>query len=317
MVGINAKLTIRLAVIALSCIVLSLSQSTLAASEKAEKKAFKSPPKKSTADEAKGSDKKSTTGVDITRELTVEEITEPSIDFQYVSYGKDDPFVPPMTLDEDGNRKSIDALSRGKKPRKEVDSVEIAIVNNLQKYDLKKLKVVGIWQGASGERKALVLAPKGKGAMGGVGVVGVPVTKGTQIGNRGGVVVSIGPDRVNVREFVLLHDGKKHFKTTSKYLGDKEPEVKAEKLIFDPGQKETKVIDKNAEESFDQVLERDRKAKEEKEKREAEEAANPNRFKEAVEKEMKAQGIGKKLDPKLIKQNKKPEPEDAEVGGEK
>lgn len=318
MIGMNVKLVIRLATLAVSFVALNHSQPTLAESAKAGRKSFKSPPKK-TKDDAKVSDQKASVGVDITKDLNVEEITEPSIDFQYVSYGKDDPFIPPMTLNEDGSRKSLDALSVGKKVKKDVDSIEVAIVNNLQKHDLKKLKVVGIWQGSSGERKALILAPKGKGVAGGGGVVGVPVTKGTQIGNRGGVVVSIGPDRVNVREFVLLHDGKKHFKTTSKFLGDKEPEQKVEKLIFDPGQKETKIVDKNAEESFDQVLERDRKAKEEKEKREAEEAANPNKFKEAVEKELKARvpAVGNNVDPKVILKNKMPQPEDAVNGGDK
>jgi len=312
----NTKFVIRLVAVIMIFAALNHSHPILAESTKSAKKTFKSPPKKS-SDAAKVSSAKSVVGVDITKDLNIEEITEPSIDFQYVSYGKDDPFVPPMTLNEDGSSKSLHALGTGKKTRRDIDSLEIAIVNNLQKHELTKLKVVGIWQGSSGVRKALVMAPSAKEGANGIAEEGVVVTKGTQMGNRGGKVVSIGPDRVIVEEFVLLHDGKKHYKPTSIYLGGKPPK-KVEKQVFDPGQKETKIIDKNAEETFDQVLERDRKAKEEKEKREAEEAANPNKFKEAAEKEMKerSQEVGKNLGPKIIQQNKMPEPEDAEVGGD-
>jgi Tfp pilus assembly protein PilP len=311
------KILIRLAAITLSLGAINYAEPGRAEGSTSVKKSFKAPPKKAKEPNSPNSPK-ATVGIDITRDLNVEDITEPPIDFQFVSYGKDDPFLPMMTINEDGSRKSLDSLQSGKRKSAKIKDLESPIVNPLQKHDLSKLKVVGIWQGSTGERKALVMAPKNRDAQGGAATEGIVVLKGTQMGNRFGVVVSIGPDRVNVREYVVLHDGKKHFKTTSKYLGDKEPKNKQEIQVLAAGEKEAKIVDKNAEESFDQVLEKDRKAKEEKEKREAEEAANPNKFKEAAEKELKAKapGIEKLVEPKVDALEKVLELKKADNGGE-
>ncbi len=275
---LTRKILPRLVLMSLSYSCLTFAAPTLAAVTRQTKKGFKIPPKKNgKVDKAEGIKTKGAT--DVTDVAKIEDIIEPEIDFQFVSFGKDDPFLPPMTINEDGSLKSLDVLHAAKKEKKAGD-FEKAIVSPLQKYDLRKIKVIGIWQLSSGERKAMVRVDKQIGGGSEAFVIG----KGSLIGNQFGKVIGISSDKITVREFVILHNGKEHYINTDKYLGDKGPKSKNEVLVAKPGEKGTKVVDKNAEETFDEVLEKDRKAKEAKEKLEEERRNNPNKFRNEQQK---------------------------------
>src|SRR5690606_31519719 len=126
---------------------------------------------------------------EITGGVRVEDIVEPPSEYRYAAFGKPDPFVPPMVVSEDG----VD----GPGP------IEIPIVSPLQLFPIGQLRVVGIWQLSSGERKALIMAPPRESQSS----QGIIVKNGDPVGQRGGRILAIGDDFLTVREFTLAPDG--------------------------------------------------------------------------------------------------------------
>lgn len=123
---------------------------------------------------------------DVTRGVRIEDIVEPPSEYHFAAFGKPDPFIPPML-----------------KPVTEVaSSIEIPIVSPLQHYHTYQLKVVGIWQLGNGQKKSLILTPKGEGI---IAKVEDP------IGRRGGKITDISDAGVKVREFSLAADGTRQF----------------------------------------------------------------------------------------------------------
>jgi len=134
---------------------------------------------------------------DITNGIRVEDIVEPPSQYRYAAFGKADPFIPPMLT---GYKES---------------SLEIPIVSVLQRYRVGNLRIVGLWEITTGERKALIMTPKEEGII---------ATVGDSIGKRGGKILSIEEDSVNVREFTLAPDGTRQFEDTMMYLGNEQPD---------------------------------------------------------------------------------------------
>jgi Tfp pilus assembly protein PilP len=153
---------------------------------------------------------------EITGGVRIEDIVEPPSDYHYASFGRSDPFVPPMPHFEaiEGERL--------------VDNLEIPIVSPLQRYAISSLNVVGIWQTAAGERKAMILTPEGRSQ-------GIVVKVGDPIGDRGGKIMDIGTEDITVREFSLAPDGTRQFEDRKMLIGRTKPEAQKEKLVFKPG----------------------------------------------------------------------------------
>jgi len=87
----------------------------------------------------------------------------------------------------------------------------------LQRYALEELKLVGVvWRDGKG-RRALVEDPEGKGYI---------VRVGTLIGDRGGKIVSIRPDRVEVEERVIDILGEERINRVTMRLHTPEGEVR-------------------------------------------------------------------------------------------
>jgi len=117
--------------------------------------------------------------------LTIEEIIEPVVDYNYASFDKEDPFIAPYI--------------KKQKPEWSESSVkETPIISVLQEFELSELKVVGIWQGDKGERKSLIMA----------GTTEAVVTRvGDPIGRRSGKILAIGENSLIVREMRYGPDG--------------------------------------------------------------------------------------------------------------
>lgn len=159
---------------------------------------------------------------EITGGIRVEDIVEPPSDYSFASFGRSDPFVPPLIT------KEIAAQQK----QVPVDPLEIPIVSPLQQYSLSQLHIVGIWQLESGERKAMVMASGSQNQ-------GIVVKSGDPIGNRGGKIIAIGNEFVMVREFLLAPDGTRQFQDQQMLMNSNEKlEVKG-KIVFKPGATQT------------------------------------------------------------------------------
>lgn len=158
-------------------------------------------------------------------QVRIEDIVEPPSDYQYAAFGKEDPFVPPLP---EANANST--LSLG--------GFEIPIVSPLQKYELKKLNMVGIWQGTNNERKALVMTPAVDGAE-----QGIIVKISDPVGNKGGKVIDIGNDYITVREFTLAKDGTRQFEDKQMHLVSQYMRGNQGVLRFSPGKEGAEVVD--------------------------------------------------------------------------
>jgi Tfp pilus assembly protein PilP len=162
---------------------------------------------------------------DITKGVRVEDIVEPPSDYRYAAFGKADPFVPPMVTSD--------------KPAGP-GNLEIPIVSPLQRFEVGTLQLVGVWQLASGERKAMVLTPGTSDGSSAAGQ-GIIVKNGDPIGTRGGKILGIGDDFLTVREFTLAVDGTRQYEDQQMYMGTRSPDEKPGKIIFKPGVAETEV----------------------------------------------------------------------------
>lgn len=154
---------------------------------------------------------------EVTGGVRVEDIVEPPSEYRYAAFGKPDPFVPPII-----NSTRVDGQP--------VDSLEVPIISPLQRFDLSQLSIVGIYQLASGERKAMVLPSSSRET--------VIVRIGDPIGKRGGRVLSIGRDSLTVREFTLAVDGTREFEDKQLFLGNERAATVSGSLIFEPGRDE-------------------------------------------------------------------------------
>lgn len=159
---------------------------------------------------------------EVTRGVRVEDIVEPPSEYRYAAFGRSDPFVPPMVSTEDQLAQKADPL-------------EIPIVSPLQRFGIDQLKVVGIWQVQSGERKAMVMTPDNVGQ-------GIIIKAGDPIGNRGGKVLGIGDDFVTVREFMLAPDGTRQYEDQQLYMGKRDQDDVLGKIRFTPGKEKTELI---------------------------------------------------------------------------
>ena len=124
--------------------------------------------------------------------------------FVYNPQGLRDPFQPFIRL-------RPEKKAAKKAPEKFVPKTP------LQRYALEELKLVGVvWRDGKGSR-ALVEDPEGKGYI---------VRVGTLIGDRGGKIVSIRPDRVEVEERVIDILGEERINRVSMRLHTPEGEVR-------------------------------------------------------------------------------------------
>ena len=169
---------------------------------------------------------------EVTNGVRVEDIVEPPSEFRFAAFGKPDPFVAPMAAREDSSAAGIAG----------VDPLEIPIVSPLQRYSLAELKVVGVWELATGERKAMIIA-------GGAGQTaqGIIVKAGDPVGSRGGKVLSIGTDFLTIREFTLAPDGTRQYEDQQMHMDGGIPAEPMGRIRFEPGKKDTQVIMENAE----------------------------------------------------------------------
>jgi len=166
-----------------------------------------------------------TTAQQVSGGMRVEDIVEPPSDYRYAAFGKHDPFVPPMVTARDAAAAAA------------IDSLEIPIISPLQRFALKELNVIGIWQLSNGDHKAMIMTPSTGGA--GQGII---VKIGDSIGNRGGKIQAIGDDFMTVREFLLAQDGTRQFEDKLMFMGKRVPDEPSGKILFTPGSTDTKVI---------------------------------------------------------------------------
>jgi Tfp pilus assembly protein PilP len=167
------------------------------------------------------------TAKEITKGVRVEDIVEPPSDYHYASFGKPDPFVPPLLP-------PAPAPDKGAGP----SSLEVPIVSALQRYSIDNLLIVGIWQHSNGDRKALILTPSGSD-QGGQGVI---VRAGDPIGNRGGKILAIANDFIAVREFFLAPDGIRQYEDRRMLMTITPPERQPAHLLFKPGERVPKEV---------------------------------------------------------------------------
>ena len=174
------------------------------------------------------SDLKHNTSVakEVTNGVRVEDIVEPPTDYHYASFGKSDPFSPPVVV-----RDAVIAPEAA-------SALEIPLVSPLQRYPLESMQLVGIWQLKSGERKAMVMVREGTG----LASVGVIVKTGDLMGSSGGKIIGIGDDFVNVREFTLALDGTRRFEDKQLLLSKRSDDDVATKIRFVPGDAKPQII---------------------------------------------------------------------------
>ena len=142
-------------------------------------------------------------GKEVTKDIDIKNIVSGSDDYTYASFGRPDPFIPPLLSSH-------------------ITQLEIPIVSILQKYRLDELRVVGIWTLENNARKALITSRNDEGVI---------VSVGDHAGNRGGKIIAIEPEMVKVREFTLSPDGTRQFNDRDLWLGDERPE-QDEKLFI-------------------------------------------------------------------------------------
>lgn len=119
--------------------------------------------------------------------LGIREIVEPKAEYNYASFGRPDPFVPPD-------------LRAAKPEDKSVAGKTIQMTSALQAYAIAELRVKGVWQTSQGETRAVVQTPKGEG---------VVVKKGDPISS--GKVLRVERDKVMVRLYRLRADGVREY----------------------------------------------------------------------------------------------------------
>ena len=136
--------------------------------------------------------------------LKVEDILEPSEDYQYASFGRPDPFARPKL-------ERVDAAAT---PDTMTDPLgtEIPMISPLQAYPLEQLQIKGVWVHRNGEARAVIMTPKKEG---------IVIKKGDPIS--AGKVISISRRRVLVRQYSIRADGSREYKDVELYIGNEKP----------------------------------------------------------------------------------------------
>jgi Tfp pilus assembly protein PilP len=163
---------------------------------------------------------------EVTKGLRVEDVVEPPTEYHYAAFGKPDPFVAPMLALESVASSAVSGL-------------EVPIVSPLQRHEISVLRLVGIWQLRSGERKALILIPTDSESSTGAGII---VRSGDSVGNRAGKILAIGDSFLTVREFKLAADGTRQYEDIQMLMGTRDPNATPGKIRFTPGEAKTEVI---------------------------------------------------------------------------
>ena len=116
---------------------------------------------------------------------------DPFFDYKFSMGGKEDPFVPSVTLAH-FNIQETKTPTVLNIPRPQ----EFGVVSELQKYPLQNLSVVGIWR-SDQTYKVLVATPKAGAVIAGVGDF---------IGRKNGKIVDINKERILIREVSVSTD---------------------------------------------------------------------------------------------------------------
>jgi Tfp pilus assembly protein PilP len=158
--------------------------------------------------------------VNVSNGVRVEDIIEPSSEYQYSSGRKKNPFVPDIKV------------ARRATVQKELspNDVEIPIINPLQSFPVNQLGVIGVWEGDDHVWKALIETPTNQG---------IETKLGDPAGNSGGRIMSITPESVVVREFSVRTDGTREYRDVPLYMGGDNPQRSngpiGGRLILRPG----------------------------------------------------------------------------------
>ena len=158
--------------------------------------------------------------VNVSNGVRVEDIIEPSSEYQYSSGRKKNPFVPDIKV------------ARRATVQKELspNDVEIPIINPLQSFTVNQLGVIGVWEGDDHVWKALIQTPTNQG---------IETKLGDPAGNSGGRIMSITPESVVVREFSVRTDGTREYRDVPLYMGSDNPQHSngsiGGRLILRPG----------------------------------------------------------------------------------
>ncbi|MEW6488952.1 MAG: pilus assembly protein PilP [Thermodesulfobacteriota bacterium] len=128
-------------------------------------------------------------------------MTEPEPAFSYQPAGLRDPFEPFIRLDE---------------PKTKAKPQVFVPRTPLQRYALEEIRLVGVMWAEGGRSVALVEDPEGKGYV---------VSGGVLIGDRGGRIIGIRPDRVDVEERFVDLFGEENVKVMTMTLRKPEGEV--------------------------------------------------------------------------------------------
>ena len=118
------------------------------------------------------------------------EMSEGGEEYRFNAGDSSNPFIPPI----------ISLIA---------PSIEVPVVNSLQKYRLQDLKVVGIWGVDDSPLNALILNPDGEGVI---------VKEGDPIGKEGGTIYKILAKSLVARIFSLTGDGVRIFEDYSIFI---------------------------------------------------------------------------------------------------
>jgi hypothetical protein len=157
--------------------------------------------------------------VDVNRSVRLKDIIEPSSDYSYASFGRPDPFMQPDWL----LSPEVPAVNQPVPTALDANGKEIPITSPLQGFPLADLVVKGLWQLGSGEKRAVVLTPKGEGV---VVKVGDPISSGK--------LMQIGRDKLVVRLYRLRSDGVREFEDVDLPVGNTKKTAKGV-IRLEPG----------------------------------------------------------------------------------
>lgn len=148
--------------------------------------------------------------------LKVEEILEPSGDYNYASFGREDPFQEPSG----GGTFSMNSSMQ----KKDVTGLSIPIVSPLQAFPLDQLKLKGVWKQSTGESRAVIMTPNKEGV---IVKIGDPVSAGK--------VMNIERGVVKVRQYSINGAGIREFKDIELKSGKPKP-ITTREIQLNPGQ---------------------------------------------------------------------------------
>lgn len=163
--------------------------------------------------------------------VTIENIVEPSGEYRYASFGKPNPFLPPLKIQNEAD--GVAGVEGDMSPASDLAMAsitsgvntsaaapsenggggagrmhEIPVVSTLQKFPLARLELKGVWQLESGEKRAIVMTPNKEGI---IVKVSDPISAGK--------ILEINRDHLVVRQYRLREDGVREFADENLYLG--------------------------------------------------------------------------------------------------